>query len=576
MNNEATTEQRTAQAVIYLRVSTDRQALTDFDADGYSIKAQRDACLKKAKDLGAIVASEYVDRGESARSADRGEFQRMVDDVIASGEIDYVIVHKLDRFARNRVDDALMTMALQKAGARLVSCSEAIDDSPSGALLHGIMASISEFYSRNLAAEVKKGMEQKVKAGGTPTRAKLGYLNRREVTADGRNVGIVIVDSERAPLIQLAFELYATGEFSYASLCEVLEAKGLRTRPTRKHQGKPLTTSQIDRILRDPYYIGIVRHKGVDYQGIHDPLISETLYEQVQAIRIAHGVSGERRRLHHHWLKGTVYCGSCGSRLIFTRSTNRHGVTYDYFYCVARQHDRLDGGRCQQPWVRAETVEDSVIRHYKTVQLPAKRVEAIREAIRERIGAIESTADRQRSVHAKRIVEIEEEQLRLIQAHGAGAVPIKHLITEQDRLRLELRAVEAALRSTERNFADIQATLMKALDLASDCHRAYELATPDLRRLMDQGFFERILIEDGEVSGSVLSAPFADLLADDLLDEVDQEIERETAPVGLRADRDDVPSSEPLPEAVFSGQGPNEDKLAEGEGFEPSIRRFDV
>ena len=138
-----------------------------------------------------------------------------------------MVVHKLDRFARNRVDDALMTLALQKAGARLVSCSEAIDDTPSGALLHGIMASISEFYGRNLAAEVRKGMEQKVKAGGTPTRAKLGYLNQRRVTPDGRNVGVVAVDPERSPLIRLAFELYATGEFSYASLFEVLAAKGL-------------------------------------------------------------------------------------------------------------------------------------------------------------------------------------------------------------------------------------------------------------------------------------------------------------------------------------------------------------
>lgn len=79
------------------------------------------------------------------------------------------------------------------------------------------MASISEFYSRNLAREVLKGFEQRVKAGGTPTRPPLGYLNAREATPDGRNVGIIEVDSERAPLIRLAFELYATGDYSYGT-----------------------------------------------------------------------------------------------------------------------------------------------------------------------------------------------------------------------------------------------------------------------------------------------------------------------------------------------------------------------
>jgi len=482
-------------AVVYLRVSTDRQAMTDYDADGYSIKAQREACLKKARELGAKVDREYVDRGESARTSDRTEFQRMVEDVIASGTIDYVIVHKLDRFARNRVDDAVMSMALTKAGARLVSCSENIDDTPSGALLHGIMASISEFYSKNLATEVKKGFEQKVKAGGTPTRAKLGYLNARELTADGRNIGIIEVDAERAPLIRLGFELYATGDYSFSTLIDVLAAKGLRTRPTRKHQGLPLTTSQIDRILKDPYYIGIVRYKGIEYPGAHRPIVDEELFFRVQDIITAHSVSGDKRRLHHHWLKGTVYCGACGKRLIYTRAKNRHGTTYEYFYCVGRQHyDRS----CQQGWMSVDVVEDAVIAHYQTIQLTPERQAKVRAHVLERIDALERTADQQRDRAQAQCDRIETEQLRLVQAHGAGAVSLKHLVAEQARLKADLRAAEAALRSTQLKFEDIRTTFGRALDLAADCHQAYVTATPEVRRMFDQLFFDRILVDDGD------------------------------------------------------------------------------
>ena len=148
-------------AVIYLRVSTKDQASRGGEAEGFSIPAQRDACLRKAESLGAVVVAEFVDAGESARSANRPELKNMLK-FIRQNKVAHVIVHKVDRLARNRADDVEINLQLQASGAQLVSCSENIDETPSGVLLHGIMSSIAEFYSRNLAAESKKGMRQKV------------------------------------------------------------------------------------------------------------------------------------------------------------------------------------------------------------------------------------------------------------------------------------------------------------------------------------------------------------------------------------------------------------------------------
>ncbi len=101
--------------------------------------------------------------------------------------IDYVIVHKIDRLARNREDDVYTNLALHTAGAKLVSATENIDETPSGKLLHGIMATIAEFHSGNLANEVAKGMIQKAKSGGTVNRAAIGYHNTLE-EVDGRTI----------------------------------------------------------------------------------------------------------------------------------------------------------------------------------------------------------------------------------------------------------------------------------------------------------------------------------------------------------------------------------------------------
>src|SRR5207245_217980 len=125
--------------------------------------------------------------------------------------------HKVDRLARNRADDVAIVMKIRSHGAQVVSATENIDETPSGLLLHGIMSSIAEFYSRNLATEIMKGTTQKAKKGGTPYRAPLGYLNTRE-WIDSREIRTITVDPERAPLVKLAFELYATGDYPLSEL----------------------------------------------------------------------------------------------------------------------------------------------------------------------------------------------------------------------------------------------------------------------------------------------------------------------------------------------------------------------
>ena len=142
-----------AIAVSYLRVSTKEQAEKGGSAEGFSIPAQREANQRKADQLGATIVEEFVDAGESARKADRPELMRMIQ-YVTKHKTNYCIVHKVDRLARNRADDVTIHLALKDAGVTLVSATENIDETPSGMLLHGIMSSIAEFYSRNLATEV--------------------------------------------------------------------------------------------------------------------------------------------------------------------------------------------------------------------------------------------------------------------------------------------------------------------------------------------------------------------------------------------------------------------------------------
>lgn len=239
-----------------------------------------------------MIAEEFVDAGESGTSAaKRPELQRMLV-YVREHHVDYCIVHKLDRLARSRADDVSIHFALKQAGVTLVSTSENIDETPSGMLMHGIMSSIAEFYSRNLANEVTKGLVQKASLGGTVTRAPLGYRNVHVADRLGRINRTVEIGPERAHLITWAFYRYAEGDPTLRTLLYELTDRGLTTRATPKWPSKPLTIAALHKLLRNPYYKGEIRYRGVAYPGLHEPLVDPQTWQQVQDILSAHNTAG--------------------------------------------------------------------------------------------------------------------------------------------------------------------------------------------------------------------------------------------------------------------------------------------
>jgi site-specific DNA recombinase len=460
----------------------------------------------------ATVVEEFVDRGESARSSQRPELQRLLR-FVQENPVSYAIVHKVDRLARNRVDDVEINLALKRSGVTLVSVTENIDETPSGLLLHGIMSSIAEFYSRNLANEVIKGSVQKAKAGGTPGRAPVGYINVHLPGRGKEPIRTVEVDPVRGPLMTKAFEAYATGEWTTRKLLNELSLQGLTSVPKPRQAEKSLTLSQFHRLLRSPYYIGVVTYRGVMYEGKHPPLVLREVWNQVQERLSANNYAGEKHREHPHYLKGSIFCGSCGSRLLVNHAKSRSGAIYEYFVCLGRQRDPTS---CKQRALLIEEVEEAVAAHYGTVQLPDSERKHIEEFVQEELTKMHSVAERERETQGRRIKRLRSEQKKLLDAHYAGAVPLDLLKSEQTRISAELLWAEGRLETVNRDFERVQDNLRRTLHLAGNCRAAYGDAGPEIRRLFNQAFFRRLLIdEDCGVTGE-LAEPFDTLLGDEL------------------------------------------------------------
>ena len=497
-----------AQAVAMERVSTSAQANTSRDEDGYSIQAQKEACEYKAEQIDAIIVRHFVDRGKSARTMDRPALQEMLTFITENPHIQYVIVHKLDRLARNRADDVALNLLFAKLGVRLVSATENIDDTPTGKLVRGIMSDVAEWYSANLGEEAKKGMRKKVEHGGTPTKAPLGYKNGRD-TRDGKNIGIVTVDSVMGPIVTQGFKLYDSGLCTLADVADAVNDMGLRLPANKNLPERPISVQSVHRMLRNKYYTGIITYNGVEHPGEHEPLIDEATFERVQALLTTRNLNKDKGNKRPHHLKGNLFCAVCGRRLGITVPKNRHGTYYPYFYCLGRQEDLSS---CTSAYMPVGLVEQAFRAYWGRVRLPAERMAALRQGVIENFAGKHADSEAEITRQKARLVKLEQARKKNKDAYYADAISLEEFKADQDRIRREVVTAEGIIERLGIEVVAITGALDEALGLLEDPGALYDQTPDGPKTHLVQTVFEKIWILDSEVAGSELTEPFAELL----------------------------------------------------------------
>jgi site-specific DNA recombinase len=496
------------RAVIYLRVSSAGQVNTDYDPEGLSIPAQREACKRFAERHGAVVVREYVEPGVSGGSLlKRAAFRRMIEETADLRDVDLVIVWSVSRWARNQEDHWVARGLVTKAGAKLLSVKEPIgEDTSHGILLEGVMAAAAAARRIEISEEVKRGIKRKIEVGGTSGLAPIGYLNTREPLPQGGEVRTIIIDPERGPIVVWAYETYATGLYSLSDITVLLEARGLHTRATRRRGPSPLSLSRVHKLLSNPYYAGYVTHQGHVYQGRHEALVSQELFDKVQAVLVAHRHSGERDRRHLHYLKGTIRCGTCGSQLVYSRNKGNGGI-YEYFVCPRNQRSE-----CLQSYQPIDLVEAEVEAHYATVTLSNEEREQIRRAITDDLGERVATAQQEIERCQTVLEEVKEQERKLLHMHYEERISGELFDEEQARIRTRRQDAEGLIARLSVRHEDIAATLELALEiLGEDLHEIYRRADDNIRRLINQAIFNALFICDETITEAEFTEPFAAL-----------------------------------------------------------------
>lgn len=345
-------------AAAYIRVSTDDQ-----------IELSPNSQLKQIRDYadrnGFIVPENYVfkDEGISGRSTSkRTEFNKMIGIAKTIPKpFDAILLWKFSRFARNREDSIVYKSMLRKqCGIDVISISESLGDDKMSVLIEALIEAMDEYYSINLAEEVKRGMMEKISLGGLVSSAPLGYK-----VSDGE----LKIDEKESETVKYIFSSYLSGN-TMLEIANELNNKGINTQ-----SGNTFENRTIKYILQNPTYTGKHRwcpdgsmgskchyskkSEVIIYDGNHEPIISETDFKKVQHKLSLNKKNTRELVKHDNALRGLVKCHSCGSTMSITVNNGvkylqcigythgkcrvSHAVKYDYVYnCLVRSLQYID------------------------------------------------------------------------------------------------------------------------------------------------------------------------------------------------------------------------------------------
>lgn len=411
---------------IYVRKSSQKQSELTLPAQERLI---RDFLAREQIPAQSVVVYQDI---LSGRRPDRAGYQQMLADARA-GRLQMVVFHKINRFARDTSEGLYAVQELRSYGVtvRVVDIPSLDLTRPEGMLIFTLMLGQGQYEIENLGSEAQKGMREKLARGGWVFRAPDGYRNLREEIAPRKFRSWVAVDRHRAAIIKLMFRWYAMGTLTLVQIADRLNRLDeMRTSQGKTgcaaRKGRPWHSQRIWGILNNPFYCGqiTVASWGYQGQGIHQPIVSPLLYQQVQEVLAAHERSSGNR--HCYLLQQRIWMDHHPLRCTTVTKKNQ---TYQYYY-------RQEG--TNRTYFEADAINQQV------VAMLRERLAALGSQPDVHIGEIVSAAAQQRRIFiAERSNDIRQARERVLSLGGWGRFTRSEIEAQLNQLEYEQRLLDA-------------------------------------------------------------------------------------------------------------------------------------
>ena len=439
----------TPRAVLYARFSSDNQREESIEAQ---LRAMHEYCSRNS----IVIIHEYCDRAKSATTDDRPEFLKMIA-ASREGDFDFAIVHKLDRFSRNRYDSAYYKRELKKNGVQLLSVLEQMDDSPESIILESVLEGMSEYYSKNLAREVMKGMRESAMdcryiGGWVPYGFRVDPQTHR-----------YIINDYEAEAVRMIFRDVADG-CGYNVVLNKLNSMGYRTR-----LGNTFSKETLYEMLRNEKYNGVYvfsraaskdelgrRNNHLDkpiedqirIPGGMPKIVDDETFARVQAILTSRKRHRRQKSKRNYLLTGLVFCGLCGHRYCGdSMQTGKDRKVVGTYACNNRNNH---GARiCRNQNVRQQPLEEMVLRKIEETVFGESRIPDIVRAYRE-LSQQEEGEDKDKIRILRQNLKTVEQKItnivNIIANTGSAA-----LVTQLTQLEREKELLDVKIQDEERS-----------------------------------------------------------------------------------------------------------------------------
>ena len=449
------------KAVVYARVSSKEQE------QGFSLDAQLKLTRRYAGEHQFEVVREFS-FWESAKQQGRKHFNEMLRFLRQNPDCRVIIVEKTDRLLRNLhdyvaiedlVEELNAEVHLVKEGQIISKTSRSQDK-----LVHGMHVVLARNYILNMKEEITKGQTIKAEKGQYPGRAMFGYMHDRATRT-------IVANPKRGPVVTLIFDLYESGMHSMQSL----------QRKIREATGERISKAHLARMLKNRFYLGYFTWRGIEYKGIHPPLVKRDKFKRVQDVLSGRNVN--KCRPHRLSLlfpfRGLLICSQCGCNL----TAERHKGKYDYYRCS------FSHGRHQAEWIKSEQLSAALSCVVDGIRIPEQVVRQIVESIRTDFSQIEAKRREQISRLNQRLSALRTRMSKSYDDKLEGKIDEQFWVVRHSEWMDEQHQLEAEMEKLQQPTAaaDPALSAQKILELAQNAHSIY-LAGNDTERANCCGF----------------------------------------------------------------------------------------
>ena len=476
---------------LYARVSSERQ-----DVDN-SVAAQLRALRDYAEKNGYMVVGEFVDEAESGRVADRPEFRKMLDEAAKpKAPFKEILVWKFSRFTRKREHAVAFKSMLRRKGIRVVSITEQAEDTATGRLLEGIIESVDEFYSENLAQEVLRGMREAASRGfWVGGKVPYGY-NKLMVQDGAKKRPTLELDPETSPVVKRIYDMLEAGS-GMMDITRALNDDGIAS-PGGKLWGK----TGVHKVLTNEAYTGTLVW-GANAKDGGDPvrvdnaypaIVSKTQFQRVgsQLHRRAPKVRHPRRVGSSYLLSGLIKCKTCKSAL-----SGQYSKSGQFPYYVCQSLMKRGKEACKTPRLAARRFEEMVVRKIRSNVLTDSNIRALVKVVDEQMDGVAGEQRKRLETIQSELADVRRRLDRLydlVETTDMDITDFKPRIRDHMERQERLEAAEAEARASLGQRRNVLEQVETITAYAQDMSRFLKKSGLTERRTFIESFVKEIVV----------------------------------------------------------------------------------